>query len=517
MLIAFTNLAGLLIVRSIDRGRELAVRSALGARRPEIARQLLLEAQLLVIAGIVGGVLIAWWMTPFFGRLALEQFGAVANREVAVNWRVIGAVSIVASFCAWICGSFPVLMTARRSVVDMLRQGATAPPRELRWRRALVAAEVALAFVLIVSVTLLGRSLLGVLRVNPGFSPENVLALNVSVPAAGYPNLDRVVSFYSTLQRALETRLGPRSISIVDEIPLTANQQRTLVSVAPADAGREAVIREAGNSYVDVMRIPLVAGRWFDFGDNAAAPLRVAVSESLARRLFTTQTPIGRQIVLSATGQTAEIIGVVGDVKHRALDEPLVPSVYVSAWQSVSRSRIIVVRSSRPDADVIAAVREEVARLDSDLPVYSARSMREVVARSPGVPVRRVLTATFLGFAVLAVVLGAIGLFGVVAHDVARRRAELALRIALGADPMRILSATLSQAAIMVGAGLLAGGLLSIWAARALGSVLYAIDHLDLLSVAIATTVLVVAGAGAVLPAALRAARTDPLVALRAE
>jgi len=162
-------------------------------------------------------------------------------------------------------------------------------------------------------------------------------------------------------------------------------------------------------------------------------------------------------------------------------------------------------------------VREEVARLDRDLPVYTVRAMRDVVAASPGVPARRVLTATFMGFALLAVALGAIGLFGVVAHDVASRRAELALRVALGADPMRILSATLGQGALMVGSGLAVGGLLSIWATRALSGVVSATDQFDVPSAGVAASVLIVAGVGAVLPAARRAARTDPLIALRSE
>lgn len=241
------------------------------------------------------------------------------------------------------------------------------------------------------------------------------------------------------------------------------------------------------------------------------------VSESLAQRLFAFEQPIGRQIWLAATAQVAEIVGVGGDVKHRALDESISQTVYLSAWQSPSRSSHVVVRSARPDADVIAAVREEVARLDGDLPVYAIRSMRDVVAASPGVPARRVLTATFMGFALLAIVLGGIGLFGVVAHDVASRRAELALRIALGADPMRILRATLGQGALMVGSGLAVGGVLSIWASRALGDAISAAGHLDVLSVGAPAAVLLIVGAGAVLPAARRAARTDPLTALRSE
>lgn len=517
VLIAFTNLAGLLMVRSIDRRRELAVRTALGARRSEIARQLLLEAQALVLLGTVGGVILALWLTPLAGRLALEQLGAVANRDVAVSWRVIGVVSILASACAWLAGLVPVVMTNRRNVVDVLRRGATTAPRELRLRRLLVTGEVALAFLLLVCMTLLGGSLIRVLRLNPGFDGQGVLALQVSLPTANYASPDRIVSFYTTLQSALTERLGDRAISFVNEIPLTGDGGRRLVAAGSRQAGVEAVQREIGPAYFNVMRIPIVAGRSFDTADNSSAPVRAVVSSSLAERLFGSDSPIGRQLRWGTNGQAAEIVGVAGDVKHRALDEATVPTVYLSAAQIPSPSSIIVVRSGRLDADVIAAVREEVARLDNNLPVYRTRSMRDVINASPGVPARRVLTATFSAFAVLAVVLGAIGLFGVVAHDVARRRAELALRMALGADPMRILRNTLRQGALMVAGGLVAGAVLSYWATRALSTMLLPPDRLDVLSVGAAGVVLIVAGVGAVLPAAVRAARTDPVMALRAE
>jgi hypothetical protein len=249
-------------------------------------------------------------------------------------------------------------------------------------------------------------------------------------------------------------------------------------------------------------------------------PARVVLSQSLAERLFGSESPIGRQILLPApAGATApaEVIGVAGEVKERALDDGAIPMVYLSAWQTISHGRIVVVRSARPDADVLAAVREEVGRLDGELPVYGWRSMRDVVARSPGVPARRVLAATFMGFALLAVVLSGIGLFGVVAHDVASRRTELALRLALGANPTRILGRTLAQGAWMVALGLAAGGVLSIWATRALGGVVATTRPVDLLGAGAAAAVLVVVGVGAALPAARRAARTDPLITLRGE
>jgi putative ABC transport system permease protein len=518
-LIAFANLAGLMLVRSIDRRRELAVRTALGARRSEIARQLVLEAATLVVIGILSGAIFALWLTPVVGRLTLEQFGAVANREVAVSWRVIGVVALVAAACAGICGLLPAFVAARHDVVAVLRRGVTPAPREIGLRRVFAICVIALACVLLVSLTVVGRSLRNVLNVNPGFDARGVLTFGIGVPAAKYPSPERLASFYSTLLSALEERLGPGTVSLIKELPLTHDRGRRFMRIRPDEPAREAVLREAGTAYFDVMRIPIVAGRPFDARDNAEASPRVVVSQSLAEQWFAGEQPIGRQVRLGPgpRAPVAEIIGVAGDVKHRSLDEEgSWPTVYRPVLQAPSGS-ILVVRSQRRDTDVIAAVREEVARLDRDVPMSRARSMQDVVAASEGVPARRVLTATFMGFALLAIVLGGIGLFGVVAHDVASRRAELALRLALGADPMRILMRTLGQGAWMVGAGLMVGGVLSIWSVRALGSVVFATGHFDPVNVAVAAAVLMVVGAVAVLPAARRAARTDPLSALRSD
>jgi putative ABC transport system permease protein len=516
VLIAFTNLAGLLIVRSIDRRRELALRSALGAPHSEIVQQLLLEALALVAMGTAGGVLLATWMTPVVAALVLEQFGGVGQRAVTIDWQIVSFVALAAFVCACLCALLPARTASRRSVLDALRRGATPAPAELFSRRVLVTGEVAIAFVLLACVTLVGQSLFRLLAVNPGFDARGVLALQVSLPRAGYSD-QSAVSFYSTVQSALEGRFEPQSIAIVNEIPLTGDGGRSVVRQRPGDLGREAVVREAGPAYFHVMRIPLVSGRVFDSRDNASVSPRVVISDALANRLFPTEEPIGRQVWLAARAQMAEIVGVVGEVKHRALDEAPLPTAYLSALQSPSHSSIVVVRSARPEEDVIAAVREEVARLDGSLPVYRVRSLQNVVAGSPGVPARRVLTATFMGFALLALVLGTIGLFGIFSHDVAARRAELALRIALGADSTRLVSAILRQAAVMVGCGLAVGGVLSLWIARVLSGLGFATDRFDGLSVGLAATMLIIAGAAAVLPAARRALRTDPLIALRSE
>jgi predicted permease len=516
LLIAFANVAGLLLVRSIDRRRELAVRTALGARPSEIARQLVFEAETLVAIGIAGGVLLALWLTPVVSRIVLEPFGDLATREVAVSWRVIAVVAMAAAACAGLCGLVPAFAASRGHVVDVLSRGVTAAPREVGMRRVFVTAMVAVACVLIVSLSLVGRSLRNVLNVDPGFDARGVLVLPLLMQ---YPDAERA-AFLSALHDTLEDRLGSGTVSVVNELPVTHDGGRRFMRIRPAEPAREVVLREAGTGYFDVMRIPIVAGRPFDARDNVAAPPRVVLSQSAAERWFAGEHPMGRHIRLGPgpTAPLAEIIGIAGDVKHRALDDDgFWPTVYRSAWQEPSGSMRLVVRSGRPDADVVAAVREETARLDPDVPVGAARLMSDLVAASPGVPARRVVTAAFTGFALLAIVLGSIGLFGVAAHDVASRRAELALRIALGADPMRILMRTVGQGARMVAAGLAVGGVLSIWATGALGSMVFGTGRFDPVNVAVAAAVLMVAGIGAVLPAARRAARTDPLSALRSE
>lgn len=517
MLIAFANLGVLLTVRAIDRRRELAVRNALGARRMQIARLLLLEAQVLVLLGIAGGVVLAIWLTPLVARFALEQFD-VGNRTVAVSWRAIGTVALMTIVLAGTCAAWPAGLAARRSAVDVLRRGVTPLRRELLLRRSFVVGEIALAFVLLVSLALVGRSLFSVLGVDPGFESRGLLAMNVSLPGASYPEGPRTVTFYSALQLALDARLGAGSSGIIDEIPLTGDRRRRTVRASPADAsGIEANARSVNEHYFGVMRIVVLAGRTFDARDDATAPARVIVSRSIAERLFAGASPVGRRVWMGPAAQPADVVGVVGDVKQGALDEATVPTVYIPSRQEPSNGSHVVIRSALPDPVVIAAVREEVARLDRDLPVYGVAPMRDVVARSRGVPARRVLASTFSGFAVLAIVLCAIGLMGIVAHDVASRRPELALRLALGANPHRLLGATYSQGAMVLGAGLLAGGVISVWTTRALASAVTLGSSFDPVSVGLSIAVLVVVCAGAIFPPARRASRTDPALVLRGE
>ena len=467
------------------------------------------------LALLAGAAAVA--MLIAFANLALGRVGEAARNDVTVNWRVIGGLVLIAAVCAWMSGWLAAAGASRWSVVDVLRRGVTAAPRENRARRAFVAAQVTVAFVLLVSMSLLGRTLLNLLEVNPGFNPDGVVAMQVSLPGAVYRDDDAVRAFYSTFAGSLTARLGAGAAALIDELPLTGAGRR-LVGTLEDETGREAVVRAAGAGYFDVMRIPVIAGRTFEKNarQQAGKP-SVVISQTLARRLFPSTEAVGRLMWVDRRAAQAEIIGVVADVKHGSLDEETIPTAYVSATEEPSRSSVLVVRSERPLRDVIAAVREEVGRLDAILPVYRIRTMTEVVDASPGLPSRRLLASTFTGLAFLAVILSAIGLFGIAAHDVTSRRPELTLRLALGANPSRILGATLARGVTTVGIGLTLGGLLSTWAVDALSTVIFAGGGVDAVSVATAAGVLTATGIGAVLPAALRASRTDPRLVLSGE
>ena len=506
VLIAFVNLASLLVVRTIDRQQEIAIRKALGASPVLIARTVLIETQALVALGVVGGTLLALRLTPALARLALEQSAGAAGSELSIDWRVPAAIAALASMVGWVAALTPALAAARSDALVVLRRGASAPPRQLSARRIFVTMQVALALVLLSCVTMLGATLLKMLTMFPGFNPNGVLVLHVALPAANYSE-ERVISFYSRLHESLAARLGSQAVALANEVPLDGSVSRREVRTQSDLPGRETIVREVSENYFEVMQIPIVAGRPFNQQDDRRVTMRAVVSASLAARLPGLETAIGRRIVLSPN-TLAEIVGVAGDVKHQTLDEVVQPTVYLSTLQAPSRSMMLVVRSDRSGADTIRAVREEVAQLDAGLPV-SARSMADVVASSRGMRARRVVTATFIGFATLALVLSAIGLFAAAAQDAVSRRAEFAIRMALGADRVKIVRQVVGPAIALLSAGLASGTLLAIWAGSALVAAGFANTGFTSLSVGLPVAIVVAVGFLSLIPAIRTALATD--------
>ena len=515
--LAVINLTGLLVVSAIERHREFAIRRALGAGAWQLAKQLLIETHVLVASGAIGGVLVALWITPLVGRLALDQFRSASTSDLQVNWRAITALGLAAWPCAWLCGLAVSARGLRAKGSDLLSRSAAVGPRELALRRVLVAAEITLAFVLLASLAVVGRSLQRTFAINPGFDAAHVLTAGVSLPAVRYPDLQRVAAFYQNIDQALSNRLGRANVAIVDELPLTGDSGRSFVGAHQGQADRESVLRVAGTSYFDVMQIPIVDGRGFEGRDDRAAPSRVVISQSLARELFGDARSAGRRIWVAAPGRMAEVVGVAGDVKHRALDEPALPTIYLSAWQQPSPTSKLVVRRSQGDSDILSILRTEVERLDRELPVYGVRPMEDIVQTSPGMPTRRVMAVCFLAFAALAVVVAGLGIFGIVTHDLALRRFEYALRLALGANPARLQGAIAGRAAAIVAAGLVPGVLLATGASRMLRSVLADIDSTDPVAFAAVAAVLFFVVGIAIAAPARRVTRTDPALVLRSD
>ena len=284
--LAVINLTGLLVVSAIERHREFAIRRALGASVMQLSKQLLIETHVLVALGAMGGILVAVWITPLVGRLAFDQFGNVAASDLGVNWRSLTALGLSVWACALLCGLTVSARALRAEGGELLSRNTAVGPRELAVRRVLVAAEITLAFVLLTSLAVVGRSLLRTFAINPGFNAALVLTARVSVPPVRYPNEQRIVEFYQNIDRALSNRLGRENVAVVDELPLTGDSGRSLVGASQGRADRESVVRVAGTRYFDVMRIPIVEGRGFEAHDDGAAPLRVVISQSLSRELF---------------------------------------------------------------------------------------------------------------------------------------------------------------------------------------------------------------------------------------
>jgi predicted permease len=516
--LAAVNLAGLMVLRAMDRSRELAVRAALGATRTDLLKPLVLEAHVLVTAGALCGVLLALWLTPAAAQLASMQLGMTAA-GAAIGWRAGAVLIVVALACAWISALAPALAAAKR--FDLSRTGRdqiSQAPTTVALRRVFVAAEIAVAFVLLAAVVLVGRSLQAVIAIEPGFVPDQVLAAPISIPAARYPDARSIAQFYRQLEEALASRFARNQVAIIDELPLSdSSSGRIHVALSRDGMMHQAVARVAGPGYFELLAIPIFEGRTFNNDDRGDATPIAVVSRSLAERLYQDTRVLGRTLWIPSLNTDVQIVGVVGDVKHRSLEEETMPTLYFSAAQQPSRSSNIVLRTGRPDADTLDIVRAEVARLDPEVPVYGRATLDEVIQRSAGVPIRRVVSAMFAAFALLALVIAAVGVFGVVAHDVSARRLEMALRLALGAHPTRLLHAVLRQAAAILVAGLAAGMALSLFFSRLLNALLYGVTATDAVTIVLVTALLSCTMLLAASVPARRAARTNPVALLRGE
>jgi putative ABC transport system permease protein len=521
LLLACTNVAGLTLARSGKRQREFAIRTAIGASRAHLVRQVLAESTLLSILGGALGVVVA--------ALAIERLVASAPIElpevasVAIDARVLLFALVVSAVTGVAFGLLPALQASAASSSGFLRQGSRGNTSRSRLRGALVVGELALSLTLLFGAGLLLKSFLGLLRVDPGFVPERVVTIDPALSRSVYADPVRVVDYYTRALERVSALPGVEAVGAVSVLPASGQRMNRGVQIegrpAPARATDQTIEYQAATpGYFEVMGIPLRRGRAFTASDDGrAAPIAV-INEEAARQYWPGIDPIGRRVGFGGgpTGPTwRTIVGITGNVRQLGLDQSALPEVFVPMLQDPDRDMSIVVRTSIDPVTVSTALRQTVQDVDPSQPLMSPRLMTSQLAGSLARP--RFFSALLGGFAAAALLLATLGVYGVVATGAQARTREMGIRVALGAQRHEILTLVLSGGAKLAVAGIALGAAGALWFARGVRGLLVGVEPAD-------PVVFVVTGAllgGAVLLAswlpARRAARADPMVALRAE
>ena len=522
LLIACANVAGMLLARGAARQRELAIRAALGSGRARIVRQLLTEAVLLGLAGGALGVLLAAWGVD--GLVALAPKSIPRLDEVRLDPAVLGFALVVSLVSGLAAGAAPALHATRGDLVDALKNGAAGATSRSRLRSALVVAEVALALVLVIGAGLMIRTLARLLDVPTGLSdPAHVFVADVDLPAEKYADDSRILAFQRQLLPRLQAMPGVKAAALISNIPLSPGFHADLSftisgePTPPPSQQPEADIVWSTPGYLATVGVPLLRGRDIADSDSEKAPKVVLVNEAFVRKHLHGADALGRHIRgLSSDTDDREIVGVIGDVRAQGLDRAPDPMMLLPNAQAPLRFMRAVVRTGSPrPLDLFPLVRTEVTAIDKDQPVTNPRTLEQVISASVGE--RRFQMFLLTLFGAVALVLAALGIYGVMAYTVAQRSREIGIRMALGAQASQVermvLSGGLRLGVLGVGIGVVG----AVAVTQALQAALYDVSATDPFTfVAVSALLLGVAAVASWAPAR-RAARTDPMVPLRAE
>jgi predicted permease len=528
LLIACANVAGLLLVRGETRRRELAVRVALGAGASRLGRLLVIESALL--AGFGGAMGIALAAVAVRLLRSNAPSGLPRLTETSIDWSVLAFAVVIAVITALLTGVLPLAQATRLAPAGELRdggRGATSGRARLRWRQLLVAAEIALAVVLVAGAGLMIRTVRNLLTIDPGFRPDGVLTMRVSTPSLWYPDSTRVVAFWDDVERRVAALPGVKRAAAVRLLPLASEMGDWGLTIQgytpPPGYGAPGDWQVVTPGYFETLGLTLREGRAFNAGDDMHAPLAMIVNRAFEEQYFAGRRALGGRVRIGANDTTHwyTIVGVVDDVHHNALVGTVKPQFYATLAQfalapgNTRRSMSLVVRTDGDPMALIAPVRSAVRAVDSRLAVSEARSMRDIVDAAIGG--QRFAMETLGIFGIVALVLSAIGIFGIVSQVVASRFHELGIRAALGATPNDLMAiglrSGLQQAAIGLAVGVVAALLLT----RALGTLLHGVSATDPLTFAAVVAVTGFVAIAASLAPARRAARVDPNVALRVD
>jgi putative ABC transport system permease protein len=518
LLIACANVANLLLVRAAARQKEIALRTALGASRLRIIRQMLTESLLLSILGGALGALLAVWGVQLLVSLSANSLPPTVN--VTIDRNVLAFTFAISIVTGLLFGLAPAFRTAKVNLIDSLNDGARGAEGTLRnrTRSLLVVFESAVAVVLLISAGLLVRSLIALQSVDPGFDANNVLTLRIDLPNKKYEGEGRRASFFEQLESRVSSIPGVQSVGLITELPMSGqlNDLPFTVEGRPPvtpDQAFDADFRLVNQNYFSALRIPLLRGRNFTEQEVRGSANVALVSQQLVTTVFPKEDPLGKRLISAIGNQAFEIIGVVGDIRHNSLGAQPFPAMYFPSRDFGRRS--LVIRTQNDPLSIVGAVRQEVRALDPDQPIAEVKRMSDWVDSSVAVPRYR---TTLLGaFAALALILAATGIYGVMSYTVAQRTHEIGVRMALGARRMDGLKLVVRQGMLLTLVGVILGLLGAFAVTRVMATLLFGVTAKDPFTFAAVAGLLSVVALIACFIPALRATRVDPLVALRYE
>jgi putative ABC transport system permease protein len=524
LLIACVNVANLLLARSTARQRELGLRSALGADRGRLLRQMLTESLLLGVSGGIAGLLLAFVFHSALLALVADRIPVPRLDQVRLDWLVVGFTMLLALGTGLLFGLLPALVSAA-SANDALREGGRhgGGPRARRALAALVVAEVALSLVLLTGAGLLIRSFMRLQNIDPGFRADGVFTARVSLPAARYPDSAAATTFVQNAVARVQQLPGVHSAAAISFLPLAGPGMATSFyradRPAPPDGQQPSTeVRPITPNFFKTMGIPHRAGRDISDTDTADSPLVAVVSEELVRRVFPGEDPLGKRLQVAIgrrEGMNVEIVGVVGNLKFASLDAETRPAVYIPLPQLSIGLATIVARTALDPLSLSNSISGAVRSIDPELPLADVRSMEDVVnltlARA------RTVSVLLTAFALIALVLAGVGVYGVMAYSVSQRTQEIGVRMALGATAQSVFRLVLGQAVKLVIIGVVAGLVAAALLTRLLETMLFQTEPLDPVTFSVTALVLIVVATLASYVPARRGTRIAPIEALRAE
>ena len=524
LLIACANVANLLLARSAARQKEMAIRTALGASRGRLVRQLLTEALLLSMTAAVAGTMLSLWGTN--AMLSLSRENLPRAYEIAVDVRVLGFTVAIALLTSVIFGLTPALEASKINLSESLKEGSRGLSRGLRsnhLRSLLVISEIALSLVLLIGAGLMIKSLASLLKVDPGFKPDNTVTMHMSLLGSKYPSPNHQNAFFREVTHRVENLPGVQSVGLISSAPLSGGVYAGGFSIEGRVATSEtddfvADRRMISPDYFKALGIPLLKGRAFTDRDDQTSPGVVVVSDSWARRFLPNEDPIDKRIKLGGRDSTRpwlSIVGIAGDVRDTALESNARPCVYIPYPQFPSSGMTLAVRAAFDPKLLISAIRDEVWAVDKEQPITDLKTMDQYVAES--VSPRRFNAMLLAIFAGLALVLASVGIYGVMAYSVTQRTHEIGIRVALGAQSSHVIRLVVGRGMALVLSGVAIGLAGALALTRVMTSLLYGVSATDPLTFGVVSGVLVAVALLANYIPARRATRIDPMVALRYE